>query len=371
MKRAGIGLIVALGIGVTAAPLPAQLGRIKQVKQAIDDAKKDTAKTAKPEQPATQNGQSGQADFKTAKIEFVPGERTIFYDDFSDMAEDEPPPHWKVRGGKVELWAKGGVRELRQSGEGELTMTTPAIVVPKNFTFQLQWTGNGEMLWYFYDKDGNEMLMARVRGEEDGKTASVTVHAAEELGSGSIETDTSEPVRFDLWAQQGRVRAYLNGQRLVDANQVEFAAIDHITAYPSRYRPNGIRSVRVAESAPDFSTVIGSTGKYVTHGITFDTGSDKVKPESAPVLRMVAAALTKNPALKLEIGGHTDGVGNAAQNLDLSRRRAEAVKAVLVSQLGADASRLTTAGFGSAKPIAPNDTPQGRADNRRVEFVKQ
>jgi OmpA-OmpF porin, OOP family len=86
---------------------------------------------------------------------------------------------------------------------------------------------------------------------------------------------------------------------------------------------------------------------------------------------MVAAARDKNPALKLEIDGYTDGVGAAAHNLDLSRRRAEAVKAVLVSQLGCDPGQLTTAGFGAARPIASNDTPRERADNRRVEFVRQ
>lgn len=314
----------------------------------------------------------GQPNFKTAKIEFVPGERVVFFDDFSDMTEDEPPPHWKVRGGKVELWKDGALRELRPGdGTVDIELTSPSIVVPKNFTFELVWTGGGEMVWRFLDKEGNEVLNVMVRGEEDGKTASTTVTAASELGNGTIETDTNQPVRFELWAQQGRVRAYLNGQRLVDANQVELAPIDHIVVSPSRYRQNGIRSVRVAESAPDFSTVLGSSGKYVTHGIYFDIDSDRLKPESAPMLQMVATALEKNPALKLEIDGYTDAVGAAAHNLDLSKRRAEAVKAVLVAQFGTDAARLTTQGFGSAKPIASNDTPQGRADNRRVEFVKQ
>jgi OmpA-OmpF porin, OOP family len=322
--------------------------------------------------PVQAQGAAGapQPNFKTAKIEFVPGERTVFFDDFSDMAEGEPPPHWKVRGGKVELWKAGALRELKP-GDG-VEMTSPKFALPRNFTFELVWTGGGEMIWSFKDKDENDLLTALIRGEEDGKTASTTVGAATgDLGNGSIETDTNQPVRFELWAQQGRVRAYLNGERLVDANQVEFGQIDHILVQPSRYRLSGIRSVRIAESAPDFSTVLGASGKYVTHGIYFDTDSDRLRPESAPVLRMVAAALDKNPVLKLEIDGYTDAVGQAAHNLDLSKRRAEAVKAVLVSQFGCDAGRLTTAGLGATKPIASNDTPQGRADNRRVEFIKQ
>jgi OOP family OmpA-OmpF porin len=109
----------------------------------------------------------------------------------------------------------------------------------------------------------------------------------------------------------------------------------------------------------------------VTHGILFDTGSDRLKPESAPVIQAIARGLGTNPNLRLLIEGHTDSVGNAASNLDLSKRRAEAVRAVLVSQFSVDASRLTTAGLGASKPIDSNDTPQGRAQNRRVELVKQ
>jgi outer membrane protein OmpA-like peptidoglycan-associated protein len=112
-------------------------------------------------------------------------------------------------------------------------------------------------------------------------------------------------------------------------------------------------------------------GRYVTHGILFDTGSDRLKPESAPVIQAIARGLGTNPNLRLLIEGHTDSVGNAASNLDLSKRRAEAVRAGLVSQFSVDASRLTTAGLGASKPIDSNDTPQGRAQNRRVELVKQ
>jgi len=75
--------------------------------------------------------------------------------------------------------------------------------------------------------------------------------------------------------------------------------------------------------------------------------------------------------LKLEIDGYTDSVGDSAHNLDLSKRRALAVQTVLVSQFGIDAARLTSNGFGQTKPIGSNDTPDGRAANRRVEFLKK
>jgi len=312
---------------------------------------------------------AAQPELKSAKIEFVPGERTIFFDDFSDMVADEPPPHWKVRDGKVELKMGGNVRELYN--DGGVQLTSPKITVPSNFTFELVWTGGGETTWVFRDKDGEEALHVMVRGEDDGMSASTSVSAKEQLGEGMIMTDTSKPVTFALWAQQGRVRAYLNGERVVDANQVEFNPIVSLEGRIGGYRPNGLRSVRIAESAPDFSTVINASGKYVTHGINFDTDSDRLKPDSGAVLKQVAAGLQKNPNLKLEIDGYTDSVGDAAHNLDLSKRRAQAVSAVLVSQFGIDAGRLSVNGFGAAKPIGPNDTPEGRASNRRVEFLKK
>ena len=315
----------------------------------------------------------GQPDFKTVKIEFVPGERTVFYDDFSDMQQDEPPPHWRLRDGKVDLRVAGSVREL-YAADG-VNLFSPNFVLPANFTFELEWTGGGETQWRFRDKDDQEVLSLVVRGEEDGMTASAhadaTCDGCGDLGSGMIQTDTNQPVEFGLWAQQGRVRLYLNGQRLIDVNQVNLPPITHLDASIAGYRPNGIRKVRLAESAPDASAILASTGKYVTHGINFDTDSDRLKSDSAPVIKQIADALAKNPALKLEIDGYTDSVGDAAHNVDLSKRRAQAVQTVLVSQFGVTAARLSFKGMGQANPISSNDTPTGRAANRRVEFVKQ
>jgi len=113
------------------------------------------------------------------------------------------------------------------------------------------------------------------------------------------------------------------------------------------------------------------SGRYVTRGILFDVDSDRIKPVSAATIRMIANGLQADAGSSFLIEGHTDSSGNAAHNMDLSRRCAEAVKSVLVAQFGIDAARLTTTGLGGTKPVASNDTPQGRAENRRVEFVRQ
>ncbi len=322
-------------------------------------------------------GAKAQPELKSVRIDFLPGERTIFFDDFSDMAEDEPPPHWKVRGAPVELRTGGGIRELYSVGD--TTQASAPITVPPNFTLEVERTGTGDLDFEFRGKDDTKYLDFDTYQAEDKSGLRYQVSDSKDnLGNGLVHPDLTKPLEVALWVQQGRVRAYLDGERVVDVNQVTFPAIDHITierhwhtVSPTGYNPTGIRSVRLAESAPDFSALIASTGKYVTHGIYFDTDSDRLKSESAPVIKQVAAALEKNPALKLEIDGYTDSVGDANHNLDLSKRRAQAVQSVLVTQFGVDASRLSSNGMGAGNPIGSNDTAEGRATNRRVEFVKK
>jgi outer membrane protein OmpA-like peptidoglycan-associated protein len=113
------------------------------------------------------------------------------------------------------------------------------------------------------------------------------------------------------------------------------------------------------------------TGQAEVYGIYFDFASDKIKPESEPVLREIADALTHNPAWKLRVEGHTDNIGGDQYNLDLSQRRAEAVKLALVARYHIAANRLTPQGFGATRPKEPNDTLAGRARNRRVELVRE
>ena len=108
-------------------------------------------------------------------------------------------------------------------------------------------------------------------------------------------------------------------------------------------------------------------GGIIFRNINFDFDKANIKPESIPILDEVVDYLKANPNVKMEIQGHTDNKGTAAYNLKLSDRRAAAVKTYLVSK-GIDADRLTTKGYGLTKPVAPNNTEEGRARNRRVEF---
>lgn len=319
-----------------------------------------------------------QPQFTSLRAEFLPGERTIFYDDFSDMSAGAAPSHFRTRGAAPALGAAGALRQLTYTSSGSLFPNLTAL--PRNFTYETEvkldvpqgiartylvlYSRESEAAaWYFFVRTAStEMILSR------------KLPRPEELGRRQITLDLSRPVTFALWIQDGRLRAFVNGEKQLDINQVELPAIDKVelrTELAGAGLSVSYRSVRFAESAPDFSQVIAASGRYVSHGILFDTGSDQLKQESASAIQAVARGLDANPNLRLLIEGHTDAVGDAARNLDLSRRRAEAVKTVLATQFNVDASRLTTVGLGSTRPIDSNDSPQGRAQNRRVEFVRQ
>jgi outer membrane protein OmpA-like peptidoglycan-associated protein len=121
----------------------------------------------------------------------------------------------------------------------------------------------------------------------------------------------------------------------------------------------------------EFLQMILASGRYVTHAVAFDTGSDRVRPEFKRVLKEIADGLVSTPTLRVRVEGHTDSTGDATRNVELSQRRADAIRTVLVSEFGIDPRRLAAVGLGAARPVASNSTPEGRAINRRVEFVRE
>lgn len=128
---------------------------------------------------------------------------------------------------------------------------------------------------------------------------------------------------------------------------------------------------QVEFTASELATALKGTGRVALRNILFDTGKATLQPRSEAALAPVGELLKSDPALKLEIQGHTDNAGAPAANLKLSQERAAAVRAHLVQKLGVAAARLTSAGFGDTRPVADNGSEAGRAANRRVELVRK
>ncbi len=116
---------------------------------------------------------------------------------------------------------------------------------------------------------------------------------------------------------------------------------------------------------------LAEAGRADIYELYFSFNSDEIRDESEPTLRDIGEIMRRHPDWKLSIGGHTDAIGGDAPNLDLSKRRAAAVKIALVEHFGVNAGRLTTDGYGKSRPVDTNDTAEGRARNRRVELVRR
>ena len=138
--------------------------------------------------------------------------------------------------------------------------------------------------------------------------------------------------------------------------------------------------IDLPESAPATAAAAGGTVaarladkscRAELHGIYFESGSAELLVESEPALRLVASALNANPGWQITVEGHTDNIGSAAYNNELSLRRADAVRSALVARYRVAANRIAAQGFGLSKPIETNATPEGRARNRRVELARK
>ncbi len=188
-----------------------------------------------------------------------------------------------------------------------------------------------------------------------------------------------------LWAAQGGEDwAWSSGQRYLSAKLSRSDGDSYVSLHvgqdandngdpvvlyivESKAMDQGLVNVDAAALGND----IARTGHTAVYGIYFDTGKADVKPESDAALKEIAKLLQQDSSLRLYVVGHTDNVGALAGNMDLSRRRGDAVVKVLTTQYSVAAARLLAEGDGPIAPVASNDTEEGRAKNRRVELVKQ
>jgi outer membrane protein OmpA-like peptidoglycan-associated protein len=131
-----------------------------------------------------------------------------------------------------------------------------------------------------------------------------------------------------------------------------------------------IGNIKVATGKPDTRHKLLDEGKFSTTGILFDFQSAVIKPESYGVVKEIAGVVKENGSLKVKVIGHTSSDGDDKANMELSKKRAAAVKDLLTTEFGVDAARLETEGKGETQPIADNKTKEGKAANRRVEFIK-
>jgi outer membrane protein OmpA-like peptidoglycan-associated protein len=176
-------------------------------------------------------------------------------------------------------------------------------------------------------------------------------------------------VRVDLPAVHGRGRL---GDEAFEVFILDDPAIPMVLRWS--LGDTSSRMIRISYPTPNVSHIeekLNTTGRVEVYGIYFDFAKATIRPESESVLKEIGDVMAKNPSWKLGVEGHTDNIGGAAANQDLSTRRAAAVRQALVDRYHVAPGRLTPAGFGASRPKETNDTLEGRARNRRVELARQ
>ena len=345
-----------------------------------------------------------QEDIKSySKFDFVPGEKIIVAEDFSQDPIGEFPDKWNTKTGAeiVTLNNRPG-KWLCMKQDG---VFFPEYIsqLPENFTLQVDLLTNNNVsniasliVTLGNAKDANERFEL-AHGTGSMNTAGLKIsltpvssgdatfsYYTQPLGGTSMPSPNEFHVpdhnfaTLSVWRQKTRIRVYLNSTKMLDLPR----ALDPGTlinslafgAYAVDYGKKGgsfyLSNIRLSVGAPDTRNKLITEGKFVTHGILFDVNSDQIKAPSYGALQDIANTLTANPTVHVKIVGHTDSDGEDAANLELSRKRAEAVKAMLVASFNIDAARMTTEGKGEAQPIDNNTTSEGKANNRRVEFIK-
>ena len=336
-----------------------------------------------------------------SKFDFVPGEKILYSEDFSQDVIGEFPTKWNTNG-SGELMTIDG-----QPGKWLNLQVTTKYETPYTNTPPENYTIEFDVITDFKDNQGVPWIGVKLAeiipsGNSYAGTFELSLNPAnkggdipdaisfyskDRGGNSFFNTKTQNhyaftkanlanaPVHVAIWVQKQRVRVWLNEKKEFDipralAEGVQFKKFYFETTSGYGDFKYFISNIKVAAAVPDTRSRLLTEGKWSTTGILFDVASDRIKPSSYGVLKQIATTLQENEGVNIKVIGHTDSDGDNAKNLDLSKRRALAVKVALTKEFAIDSNRIETDGKGETEPADKNPAAEGKANNRRVEFVK-
>jgi outer membrane protein OmpA-like peptidoglycan-associated protein len=315
-----------------------------------------------------------------AKYDFVPGEEVFFEDNQEGEENGEFPSRWDIYSGNVENAQLGGENVI-MFRENSYIMpyleNAESAYLPDVFTLEFDCFFNLKENYQhynviFYDKLNqrsndlpevniywNRIVAGRFEGNYPGLSAS---------GNSEFEGWKHISLSFNKRA----LKVYMDDTRIINIPNLKtkptgISIWGQFNPYNEKY--SYIKNIRLAKGGVKLYDRMMQDGKIIATGIRFDSGKATLKPESMGIINTIAEMMEEHPELKFSIEGHTDSDGDMEANQKLSEERAITVMNTLI-EMGIAPDRLSTKGFGESNPIAANNTSEGKANNRRVEFVK-
>ena len=314
------------------------------------------------------------------KFDFVPGDVVIFEDGPNLMEENgEFPSRWDLKSGNVEIAQVDGENVIYSIEHGTIVpylKNSKEDYLPEIFTLEFDAffsTGySGRYFIDFYDK----------KNQRNTKNQSLDIYVNSlTLGESSANYPGKSKGNWDAvggWRHlsiaftKGKMKAYMDDTRLINIPHYEANPTGlsiQIEKFGSSDYEKYIKNIRIAKGGVKYYDRVLQDGKIICNGIRFDVNKASLKPESMGPINKIYQLLQKQPNLNFSVEGHTDSDGDDASNKKLSEARAKVVMEKLI-QMGISSNRLSYAGYGECKPLGNNSTPEGKANNRRVEFVK-
>ncbi len=349
---------------------------------------RDDETTNRGNKNSASGSDSQQLALKWNKYDFVPGEKIIFEDNQEGEENGEFPSRWDLAGGGNVENASFGDQNVIYFKEAS-SCIVPFFKEPEKdnlpnlFTIEFDcWFEPEEYCQYLVDfwdhKNQSESVI-----DIDALIINANHAGIHGLGEGFYPGfEEKGEITSGFWRHVAisfntrALKVYLDDARVVNIPNLGInpegltICCDHMNSAGAQGINRFVRNVRIAEGAVKLYDKLIQDGKIVTNGIRFDVNKATIRPESMGIINEIAKLMKEHPEIIISVEGHTDSDGETAFNQSLSERRAEAVINEMV-RFGIDDSRMTSKGFGESAPIDTNNTPEGKANNRRVEFVKK
>jgi len=372
----------------------------ERVLDSILDAPKKKNNKRKKGEPIIGSANQENSTIVTSSKDFVSGSKVIYSDTFKNDAVGDFPVTWNTNSSGEVITLDNQEERWLQLGLGEFT-PDGITQIPDNCTFEFDLTVSNNFDWYSdgiwvniiavknrqkdftqwsrfgTGTDGVRLRLKPKNFEYTGETEILTYLNRDKIIQNGKNTKQftlkNKTVHVALWRQKNRLRVYLNEEKAWDIPRAfgpaNYNSISFNTA-GGEEEHFYISNLRLAIAGEDTRHALLETGKFETNEILFDVNKAIIKPSSFKILDELGQALADNPEVTIKIIGHTDSDGSADANLKLSEKRATAIKVYLSNHFPITGNRMQVMGKGETEPVASNATPDGKAKNRRVEFVK-